>query len=264
MKNLNIAFCSFPDFSSNAKALYDYMKKVYNNDMNLIWAVNTDQALLNLKEQNIEAYKIGTDEYFEKMKDIDVFFTTHANITGEKNEHSLYIELWHGIGPKKSGFLSDNISDEDAWWYGNIRKKIDYYIVPSDFWRSIFSTMFNVQFSRVLPLGYPKFDNFLNNNSKKFLEKILDIKIENYNKVIYYMPTFRLGCDRKQESKININNIFNIKEYDEKILTNFLEKNKILLCIKKHPSESLSINFKETNNIRVIKENQLSLLIIRH
>ena len=258
MKNLNIAFCSFPDFSSNAKALYDYMKKVYNNDMNLIWAVNTDQALLNLREQNIEAYKIGTDDYFEKMKDIDVFFTTHANITGEKNEHSLYIELWHGIGPKKSGFLSDNISDKDAWWYGNIRKKIDYYIVPSDFWRSIFSTMFNVKFSRVLALGYPKFDNFLNNNSKKFLEKILNIKIENYNKVIYYMPTFRLGCDRKQESKININNIFNIKEYDEKILTNFLEKNKILLCIKKHPSESLSINFKETNNIRVIKENQLS------
>lgn len=104
MKNLNIAFCSFPDFSSNAKALYDYMKKVYNNDMNLIWAVNTDQALLNLKEQNIEAYKIGTDDYFEKMKDIDVFFTTHANITGEKNEHSLYIELWHGIGPKNPDF----------------------------------------------------------------------------------------------------------------------------------------------------------------
>ena len=99
MSKLNIVFGSFPDYSSNAKALYEYMKNRYKDNMNLIWVVNSDEMLNKLKSSKIEVYKLGTQEYFEKMKEVDVFFTTHANITGEKNSHALYIELWHGIGP---------------------------------------------------------------------------------------------------------------------------------------------------------------------
>lgn len=34
MKKLNITFCSFPDFAGNAKALYEYMIKRYEDNMN--------------------------------------------------------------------------------------------------------------------------------------------------------------------------------------------------------------------------------------
>lgn len=257
MNKLNIAFCSFPDYSSNAKALYEYMLKRYNDNMNFIWVVNSGEMLNKLRESKIETYKLGTEEYYEKMQEIDVFFSTHANITGEKNPHSLYIELWHGIGPKNSGFLSDNISKEDSIWYNDIRKKIDYMIVPSNFWRPIFSTIFNMQYNRVLPLGYPKFDYFLNSDAKSNLKKILKLDVDKYNKIIYYMPTFRKGCNRNQESSINLKNIINMNEYDESKLLNFLEKNNYLLCIKKHPSEEININIKETNNIKTIKDSQL-------
>lgn len=254
MKKLNIVFCSFPDYSSNAKALYEYMITKYKNDFNLIWAVNSDKMVEILSNKGIETYKIGSNEYYNRIKNIDVFFTTHANITDEKNDNALYIELWHGIGGKSSGYMVNNLSSEDFKWYSEIRKKIDYMIVPSDFWRPIFSTIFNMQYNRVVPLGYPKLDPIINSRGKENLNKILNFNTNKFNKVIFYMPTFRSGCNRNQETTINQKNILNIEEYDEYKLLNFLKENNYLLCIKKHPSEENELNFIENNNVKVLKE----------
>ena len=80
MKKLNITFCSFPDFSSNAKPLYEYMVKKYKDTMNFVWVVRTDEMYETLNKKNITAYKLGTDEYFKYIKNSDIFFTTHADI----------------------------------------------------------------------------------------------------------------------------------------------------------------------------------------
>lgn len=103
-KKLNITFCSFPDFSSNAKPLYEYMKKRYKNTMNFAWIVRTDEVYSYLKKKKIDVYKLGSEQYFKYIKTSDVIFSTHADITGDKPKNSLYIELWHGIGPKPVGF----------------------------------------------------------------------------------------------------------------------------------------------------------------
>lgn len=39
MSRLNITFCSFPDFSGNAKALYEYMLSKNNKNFNFVWIV---------------------------------------------------------------------------------------------------------------------------------------------------------------------------------------------------------------------------------
>ena len=58
MEKLNITFCSFPDYSSNAKALYEYMKTRYKDSMNFVWAVSSDKMVKQLNSIGIEAYKI--------------------------------------------------------------------------------------------------------------------------------------------------------------------------------------------------------------
>lgn len=254
MDKLNIMFCSYPDFSSNAKPLYEYMKKRYDGKMDMAWAVNSDEMLKKLNGLGIIAYRIGTEEYFEYAKNVDVFFSTHCNITGERNEKSIYVELWHGISSKHIGNLSDNMTEEDKRWYGDLKKKIDYMIVPSDFWRVIFATRFNIDYNRTISLGYPKLDYFVYSDSKNNLDKVLDLDTSKYNKIIYYMPTFRKGCNRKQETNVNENNILNLNEYDENMLFNYLQKNNYLLCIKKHPSEEIDFKYVENDNIRIIKD----------
>lgn len=72
------------------------------------------------------------------------------------------------------------------------------------------------------------------------------------------MPTFRKGCDREQESSLNQNNIFNLEQYPEEKLVDFLKKNNYLLCIKKHPSEELNMVDLQNENIKVIYEEDLT------
>ncbi len=227
--------------------------------MNMAWAVLSDESVEKLSKMGIEAYKIGTDEYFEYAKNTDVFFSTHCNITGERNEKSIYVELWHGISSKHIGNLSDNMTEDDRKWYNHLRKNIDYMVVPSDFWRVIFSTRFNIEYNRTVSLGYPKLDYFVYSDSRNNLSKVLDIDITKYNKILYYMPTFRKGCNREQESEINTNNIFNLESYKEQELIDFLHKKNYLLCIKKHPSEELNLNYIECDNIKIITEEKLNL-----
>ncbi len=255
-KKLNITFCSFPDFSSNAKPLYLYMKKRYGNSMNFTWIVQTDEMCLSLKNKGIKAYKIGSDDYHKYIGKTDVFFTTHANLINDKMPNSLYIELWHGISMKQVGFLSGNISEHDVNWCNNLKRKVDYIILPSDFWRVIFSTRYNINYSRTLALGYPKFDDFKDNKAYDKLQKVLGISLNKYKKIIYYMPTFRKNFNRI-DSIINYKNIFNIADYDENKLKLYLEKNKYLLCIKKHPSEELDIPFIDSDYVKVITDDCL-------
>ena len=259
MKKLNITFCSFPDYSSSAKPLYEYMKKKYDDYMNFAWVVRTDEMYLSLKKKKINVYKLGSEQYFKYIKTSDVIFSTHADITGDKPLNSLYVELWHGLGPKPVGFLSNNLSESDYNWYKHIKRKIDYFIVPSGFWKIIFSSLFNVESNRVLELGYPKFDSYKEKNSLKKLEKVLKCDLKKYKKIIYYMPTFRHGCNRDCESTVNTDNIFNVDSYNEERLINYLNKNKYLLCLKKHPSELVDMPDIDTDNIKVITDEMLNL-----
>lgn len=259
MKKLNITFCSSPDYTGNAKALYVYMQKHYKNKMNLTWIVHDESKQKKLNEKGIKAILIGTPEFKKYIKTTNVFFTTHCNLTGDITKKSLYVELWHGISSKKIGFMMNHISDDDKNWYKEISRKIDYIIVPSEFWKIIFAARFNLDLRQILPIGYPKLDNIKDENAKTNLEKILNCNIEEYKKIIFYTPTFRKGCGRKSDSHFG-SNIINLNKYEEEELIEYLKENKYLLCIKKHPSEESKFlnNFSNSDNIKLIEENVLN------
>ncbi len=256
---LTIAFQSFPDFSSNARALFQYMYTKYDNKMKFIWVVEDKIASKKIPLKNVEVINANSDNLDEKLSNVDVFFTTHANLTDYKkqNSHILYVELWHGVSPKNVGFLINNMNESDYNWLNKMRKKIDYFIVPSDFWVPIFSARFNVLPERVLPLGFPMLDNIVNANGKDNLSKVLDCDLSKYKKIIYYMPTARLGFGRNEDVSPNLKNTLNLKPYNEKELIDYLETNNYLLCIKYHPSEELQFNQEDSKYIKYINQDML-------
>ena len=256
---LTIAFQSFPDFSSNARALFQYMNKKYKNKMKFIWVVNDDKIVEKIPSKNVETIITTRDNLDEKLSNVDVFFTTHANLTDYKkqNSHTLYVELWHGVSPKNVGFLINNMNESDYSWLNKIRKKIDYFIVPSEFWVPIFAARFNVLPEKVLPLGFPMLDNIVNSNGKENLSKVLECDVSKFNKIIYYMPTARLGFGRNEDVHVNFDNILNLKSYKEEELVSYLQKNNYLLCIKYHPSEELKFETKSSKYIKYINQDIL-------
>ena len=260
MKKLNITFCSFPDFAGNAKALYEYMEKTYKDKMNYTWIVYNKESVERLKRLGMNAILIGTNEFKNYIPKTNVFFTTHANLTGDKwkCKNALYIELWHGISPKKLGYMMNNISIKDRKWYRKLSHLLDYVIVPSELWQTIYASRFYLNINQILPIAYPKLDLIKNKNAKDNLSKILKTNIERYNKIILYAPTFRSGCGRKSDSSLG-DNIIDLKKYDENVFINYLKNNNYLLCVKEHPSEELNFtkNIKESFNIRILHNSEI-------
>lgn len=258
MRKLNVTFCSYPDFSGNARALYLYMKKKYKDKMNYTWIFNDSSSFSKIDKSDVNAILIDTNEFKKYISKTDVFFTTHCNLAGDKVKKSLYIELWHGLSPKKVGYMMNNISSSDSEWYNFLSRNVDYFIVPSEFWALIFSARFNVSLNQCLPIGYPKLDIIKDKNAHSNLSKVLETDVSKYKKIIYYMPTFRKGCGRDGDSAFS-DNYLNLKKYDENDLIDYLKKNNYLLCIKKHPSEEGAFlnKFVQSSVVKLITEERL-------
>ena len=260
MKKINITFCSFPDYAGNAKALYEYMVRRYKNNMNYTWIVYENQNQERLKKIGVNAILIGSEEFKKYISKTNVFFTTQGNLDGDKikTKNAIYIELWHGIGPKPIGFTQEKPTKDDIEGYSNISEIVDYFIVPSDFWKVVYGAIFKTEADRIKSFGMPLLDYFNNSNGKVNLSKILNKDVEKYEKIIMYMPTFKKGFNHNDIETIS-KNIFNFrKEYDEEKLDRFLKKNNYLLCVKKHPGEQAKLKFNDTNNIININEEMLS------
>ena len=255
-KKLNITFCSFPDFSGNAKALYEYMKKRYKNDMNFTWIIYNKENVDKLSKKNINVILIGTAEFKKYIKTTDVFFTTQGNLDGDKTKKSIYIELWHGIGPKPVGYLCNHPSEDDIKGYNNIRKIVDYIMVPNDFWKVVYSAIFHIEPSRIKSLGMPLLTYFDKANGKDNLKKI-GIDYKKYKKIIMFMPTYKKGFNHNDVKKVNLKNVFNFEEYDENILNNYLCENNYLLLVKRHPGEQMINKETQLSNIINVDEKKL-------
>lgn len=257
MDKINITFCSFPDFSGNAKALYEYINKKKVKHFNLVWIVYNQESYEKLMKDKINVILIGTEEFKQYIPTTDIFFTTQGNLDNDKTDKSLYIELWHGIGPKPVGYACKNPSQEDIIGYNHMRKIFDYVIVPSAFWQVIFSSMLHVECNRIKTLGMPLFDYFVNSDGKSNLSKTLGFDVCKYNKIIMYMPTYKNGFNHNDVNNVNIDNVFNFEKYDENELDNFLKDNNYLLCVKRHPGDKTKYNVKNTDNIININDAKL-------
>lgn len=264
MKKLNIVFCSFPDFCGNSKVLFEYINKNYKNKFNLIWAVHSTESFEKLNTSGINSIVIGTDEFYNEIKKTDVFFTTHANLTGDKQKapNAIYVELWHGIGPKPVGYLANKMLESDKEWYHEISLDIDYLIVPSEFWKIVFAAQFNINAKKIKSLGLPILDEIVNAKGKENLNKILNINVEQYNKIIMYLPTFRKGCGREEKVIYSDNTIFNINDYQDEQLIEFLKENNYLLIVKRHPSEEHKYKIIENEYIKNIDNEMLNKYLL--
>lgn len=265
-KRINILFSSFPDYSGNPKALYEYIISNYNNNVNTFWVFYSEDIIEILEQHNkkINFVLYKSQEYNDLIHKIDIIFDTNGFLISEKKDHQIYVNLWHGASPKKKGYLlnKENFAPQDETYYKNMHLNTDYVIVPSEFSRLVFSSVFDINIQRVIPLGYCRDDYISNSNGKKILKDYFNIDVENYTKVLCYLPTFRVGCNRKDSYDFWENNLLDLEKYDENELYKFLEDNNYLLLIKKHPAEESKLTIPNSKNIIILEENKLTSNLI--
>lgn len=246
-----IVFSSFPDYSDNGKAFYDYMKQNHN-EYKLVWLVKDELS----DKIPSPCYKIkslcGLWHLITAKYSVETFFNLERYVSSKRR---IKLQLWHGMPLKTIGWNEKGIA---KYMLKNYKKcSRDYFFVSSDIFKLSMISSFLMNPNNVFITGQPKTDAILNNNNNDKISEYLNLK--KYSKVIIYAPTYKevqRGIERDVHKKFN--NIFYMNDYSKDALFKYLTDNNVLLLIKPHPFEEELyeeyINSKELShpNIKVI------------
>ncbi len=251
-KKIRIAFSSFPDFSGNSKALYEAIVRKNIKKYELVWLIKDKKVCDILNEKGIKSFWEKDEHFLEEYHKAKIVFLTHDDYINDKKDDQILISLWHGIGPKKSGFALH--TEKDETFINNFSKAIDYMVTPSEFDIAMFSYLFTVSPYAFLQYIQPRYEYLKISDGKKNLHKLLKLDLNKYKKIIMYSPTFRTGLSQIN-GELSKDNIININKYKEQDLQKYLEDNNYLLIIKMHPSEESKIQIpSECKNIVMLKD----------
>lgn len=253
-KNRNkIIFISTPDFSDSPKFLFEEIRKTPKfKNHKFIWIVKNTDKFRNIRKDTkfIERYS------FEWIKEIlsSKFVISSHGIPKWKSYNQTSILIWHGIPIKEMRKFEKNITINDRLMLAIFRKKINYFIVNSDFTKRLFSIIYGiVDLNKLKILGYPRNDCLFKSNdeSLKHLKKLLDGSEVDAKKIIFYLPTFR-DYNKEEDIKIKEAIVLNHR------LNDFFNENNIILIYKPHPHNENVFNGFSRENIHLIKNEDLA------
>ncbi|HDL6714808.1 TPA: CDP-glycerol glycerophosphotransferase family protein [Yersinia enterocolitica] len=243
--NNKIVFRSFPDYSGNAMAIYEYLKDKDKDKDKLIWLTDNKYNKSNMR--SVKLYTLtGLFNFFTAK----YIITTHNELVSLTIKNQKYISLWHGMPLKKIGYLGME--------YKKMKPMSAQRIATSELTRAIIAASFNEPANNVYITGQPVCDKLITpRNIANYFTIPSDIK-----KVVFYLPTFRQDFNEtKIEGRvIHRDNIFRLDEFSHyEFIRNIKEKG-IFLIVKLHPAEEYLLNNLELNeNIVFVKSKDIDL-----
>lgn len=250
-----VLFESSSDFCDNSKAVYDKMVELgLHEKYKLIWFVEDIERFKNLKINNTKFCKLTfgiEDKISFKDKLVYWYYNSRA-------KNCFYTHKLLGCYTKKSQnriFLTHGTPLKDSrgkFW----NAKYNTYIVStSDFAADLRCKAFMGGRDKVLNLGFPRNDIlFADNSSVK--ERL---NLENFDKVIVWMPTFKHNSSNTSRSDIDSNTDIAILD-DEFIssINSYLNEKNGYLIIKYHPGQDMNyVKTLDLSNIKTLTNSDL-------
>lgn len=174
-------------FSDSPKVLYEALKKDLRfKEYKFIWAFENPD---DFADCGLNTIKIDTIEYFYTAMSAKIWIT-NVNIERGLNfkpKETIYLNTWHGTGPKKGGNAVKGRKDYDF-------SRVDIFCCDGEYTKSVFKRYWNLKDSSVLMCGRPREDELFSFNDDDKKRILSDLGIQN-KKIILYMPTWREWSD---------------------------------------------------------------------
>jgi CDP-glycerol glycerophosphotransferase (TagB/SpsB family) len=174
-------------------------------------------------------------------------FSTHGFNYGSSKKQML-INVWHGVGHKRI-----RLSREQ----GENGIRADVTVATSELSKKMFSEFFGVPAESVLISGYPRNDLMLRAKQDKWSIKTKRIPaLNNYDKVIFWMPTFRRisATSNPIDEKLAADEIFHVQNFNVTQFNNILKKHNTLCLVKPHYRYLLNDEQPKLTNIKSIDD----------
>lgn len=225
-----IIFSSHNDFDMNAGTLYDFMvSEGLNKSYKLIWFVDKVRPVF-LPENVIQLSERGISlkRYYWRSSAKYIFYDDTFIEKWKQEQVTVY--LGHATRAMKNcrGLVT-------------IPQSIDYVCSSSEENDRLMSEVYVCAIEKMLHTGFPVTDLLYGKWNE--LDKIQHSK--NYEKIIIWMPTFRKSAYKKDREDTSVNTdtglpiIASIDQYNQ--LNKYLMKTNILLIIKFHPAQDMTI-----------------------
>lgn len=248
-----ITFYSSPDYSDNAKALYEYyLQDDDYKDYRFVWFVhekkryNDDPRTTFMQgetplhwDYSLKAQKV--------LAKAEVIYCTHVPGFKKLNKPGqLVINLWHGCGYKDSQLKEH---ERDQWF--------DYALVPGELFIDTKAKYWSCEKEKIVPIGYPRYDVMLRGSDEahKYMKSLTK------NRVVIWMPTFRKSNvpgfpEQNMEIKFDLPILDNVEQLKE--LNDYCRENKLTIIVKRHPvQKKYSCEDEQLSNVLFVSNEDL-------
>ncbi len=248
-KTDNILFTSFPAYTDNTVALYEYIiseRRDLVKKYKLIWGQDKEGDRVKFGENSsLFVVKKSIKGYWTFFRSRYVI-STHGYFTGLKSgQNQMQVNLWHGCGYKST-------PTEERLFHGDIN------LVTGEVFIDDAVEKFATTKDSIKVTGYPRNDYLFHKTESL---KALGIDKHQYKKVLIWLPTYR---------KSNIGSIhsdgladsFGIGSIDDEgfnRLNGTLAENNFLLIIKPHPMDCVTMQGRGPwSHIKVFSSDELA------
>ena len=242
-------------YNFNSKYLFEYYL-AHNKNYKLYFIIDNDQLREQLNEE-LGPYFI-TSKTIEGLRIIFKAFTwiTSGGMPVRipfANRDRVTVNLWHGVPFKAIGLMNGENSWLQNFCIKHIYSKYDVVTATSERFAETMALSFNVPRNKVKILGHPWSDSLWTQNDKvEILNKLFDLpyEISKDEKVVLYAPTWRA----------NVNTvIFPFEDFSLEALEDFLEKNRMVICLRTHQLDLNNIEaYKNCRRILILNEDKVA------
>lgn len=227
-----VVFCSFPDFSDNAQALYLYMMEhpMADRSTRFVWLADHPQDFSVQAGRVVKRRSIRGVWQYMRSKYI---FHTHGLFGNTAVPGQMVVSLWHGM-PLKT------IMHLDKAHAGAPPFQFTYTLSTSPLFQDIMCRAFDCPAERCLITGLPRNDLLF---SPLSLHQFFPQELPEWDRMVLWMPTYRksvIGDIREDGNAQNAGMGFLTSE-DWPRLNEHLARQRTLLFIKLHPMQDRTV-----------------------
>ncbi len=204
-------------FADNSRYLYQYLSE--NKDAlglkKVVWVTRNESVLKTMRDMGYEVYPMDSKEsiYYHKKAKYHIICNSpgdqgeRGDIMGQYSYGAKRINLWHGLGNKRTGKLSNaqesgtNTKQQkmDAWLmkhcrlYQNFYRRDGgwanyYHLSPTEMMSEVFEKAYQLPKKRIIKAGYPR--NALCPRPTPQEQALIE-RIQAAKTTVLYLPTFR-------------------------------------------------------------------------
>jgi CDP-glycerol glycerophosphotransferase (TagB/SpsB family) len=154
-------------------------------------------------------------------------FSTHGSSLAGSTRRQTEVNIWHGVGHKKIRLLR-----------GESGITADITVATSALTGKMFSECFGVPSESIVISGYPRNDLMLRSKNRKAeIRKRIKPDLNRYDKILFWMPTFRRKSPTEMMNVrrgLKLDNPFEVEGFDIEQFNTLLREQNTICLLKPH------------------------------